>query len=188
MTINSYFYDSVDGDRPYSAANFAAAFGVILGNGIVPTDETGAALGMAIATDNSSIQAGKAVVEGHFIEIPDSEPLTVPTGDYSGMIVLRVDFTTARDASIAIITDQIPQQDSDVYELPLYNCTVSGGVISTVSDLRVQGGAIAKPASNIPYYFYRDNGVYLQVGDYSIALTPAQPPASAKRVWIQIDN
>ena len=42
--------------------------------------------------------------------------------------------------------------------------------------------------ANIPTFFYRDNGVYLQVGDYSIALTPAQPPASAKRVWIQVDN
>lgn len=42
--------------------------------------------------------------------------------------------------------------------------------------------------ANIPTFFYRDNGVYLQIGTYTIALTPAQPPASAKRVWIQVDN
>ena len=44
------------------------------------------------------------------------------------------------------------------------------------------------PSAQYATWFARDNGVYLQVGDYSIALTPAQPPASAKRVWIQVDN
>ena len=44
------------------------------------------------------------------------------------------------------------------------------------------------PSDQYVTWFARDNGVYLQVGDYSIALTPAQPPASAKRVWIQVDN
>ena len=35
MTIYAYFFDSVDGDKPYSAADFARAFGVILQTGVL---------------------------------------------------------------------------------------------------------------------------------------------------------
>jgi hypothetical protein len=188
MTIYSYFYDSVDGDRPYSGVDFARAFGVILDDGVIanPDGTLGFVLGGASYT---TVYSGKATVQGHFIELEGTEILTVPSGSYAGMIVIRVDVTDARKASIEIRTDQVPQQDNSIWEYPLYNITVSNGVISALpANLRAQGGAVAKPASNVPTFFYRDNGVYLQIGDYSIALTPAQPPSSAKRVWIQIDN
>ena len=189
MTVNSYFYDSVNNDRPYSGADFAAAFGVILSNGVIAKDDTGA-LGFDIGgTNYNTVYAGKATVQGHFVELVGTEVIAPTAGtNFSGMIVLRVDITGARMASVAIRTDQVPQQDSSIWELPLYNCTVSNGVITAITDKRVQGGAVAKPASNVPTFFYRDNGVYLQIGTYSIALTPAQPPTSAKRVWIQVDN
>lgn len=188
MTINSYFYDSVNNDRPYSGNDFAKAFGVILSDGVIAKDDTGA-LGLDVGgTAYTSVFAGKATVQGHFIEVTDTEILTVPSGSYSGSIVLRVDITGARLASLVIRTDQTPQKDNSIWELILYNCTVSNGVITGVTDKRVQGGAVAKPAANVPTFFYRDNGVYLQIGTYSIALTPAQPPSSAKRVWIQVDN
>ena len=48
MTINSYFYDSVNNDRPYSANDFAKAFGIILSDGIIAIDENGV-LGFAIS-------------------------------------------------------------------------------------------------------------------------------------------
>lgn len=188
MTINSYFYDSVNNDRPYSGADFAKAFGVILSDGVIAKDDTGA-LGLDIGgTNYNTIYAGKATVQGHFVEVTGTEILTPTAGSYTGMIVLRVDITGARLASIAIRTDQVPQQDSSIWELPLYNATVTNGVITAVTDKRVQGGAVAKPAANVPTYYYANNGVYLQIGTYSIALTPAQPPTAAKRVWIQVDN
>ena len=75
---------------------------------------------------------------------------------------------------------------------------VQNGVIVSVMDKRFQGGAVpnnhrhtkdeVEGLDNMVYYFYRDEGAYLQVGDWSIALTPSQPPYSAKRVWIQTDN
>lgn len=114
--------------------------------------------------------------------------LVVPEGTYSGMIVLRLDILDARVASLEVRTDRTPQQDTAIWELPLYNCTVSNGVITSTTDLRVQGGAVAKIPDNIPTYTYKNNGVHLTLGVYEIALTPLQPPAQEKLVWIQVDN
>lgn len=198
MTISSYFYDSVGGDRPYSAGDFAKAFGVILADGILPKDDTGA-LGLDMGgTGNTTIFAGKATVQGHFIEVDDTETLTVPAGSYSGMVVLRVDMTTARAASLAIRTDQTPQQDSSIWELPLYNITVTNNAITAItSDLRVQGGAVAKPPVNMAKTVTDVNGTRIDCGLYNgvgkpiiLYLTSVQPAASPNeiRVWIQIDN
>ncbi len=88
MTINSYFYDSVDNDR--------------LGG-----------------TNYTTIYAGKATVQGHFVEIPDTEILNVTGGTYSGMVVIRIDFTDTRIASLVVRTDRVPQQDTSAWELPL---------------------------------------------------------------------
>ena len=75
--------------------------------------------------------------------------------------------------------------------------TLTGPTFNATSNLQEHGQnlnakyqAKGDYAPNDQYvtWFARDNGVYLQIGDYSIALTPAQPPASAKRVWIQVDN
>src|SRR4051812_35673767 len=107
MTIVSYFYDTTSTDpRTYSAADFAKAFGIILSDGIIADYNTGV-LGMsASGTNFTTINTGKAVVQGHFVEITASETLTVPTGSYSGMIVLRVDTATTRKATVAVRTDQ----------------------------------------------------------------------------------
>lgn len=196
MTITSYFYDSVNGDRPYSAGDFAKAFGVIIEDGIIAKDDAGT-LGLDLNPLNT-INAGKATVQGHFVEIDGTEILAPPAGDYSGMVVLRVDITTARNATLAVRTNQTPQQDSSIWELPLFNVTVAGGVITAItSDLRVQGGAMAKPPANMVTWTADPNGIYLNCGLYGGAnkpiklfLTAAQPGASASthNAWIQIDN
>ncbi len=165
---------------------------------MIAKDDSGA-LGLDMGgTGNTTIYAGKATVQGHFIEVDGTEILTVPAGSYSGMVVLRVDITTARTATLAIRTDQTPQQDSSIWELPLYNITVSNGAISAItSDLRVQGGAIAKMQPNMVTWSADPNGVYLHCGNYNgtgkeiqLFLTAAQPAASSTnpRAWIQIDN
>jgi hypothetical protein len=195
MTITSYFYDSVAGDRPYSASDFAKAFNVILKTGVISSDD--GSLGLDIGgTAYTTIYAGKATVEGHFVEVTDTELLTVPAGDYSGMIVLRIDKTGSRIATLSIRTDQTPQQDAAIYEMPLYNCTVANGVITAVTDVRVQGGAVAKTSENVVTWTSDPNGVYLNLGRYggvnkpiTLFVTAAQPAASATehRAWIQID-
>jgi hypothetical protein len=199
MTINSYFYDSVSNDRPYSAADFARAFGIILDDGVIP-DTANGTLGFTLGGTNfTTVAAGKATVQGHFVEIPEgsTEIITVPTGSYSGMMVIRIDITGARLASIAIRTDQTPQQDAAIWELPLYNLVVSNGVISSYTDVRTQGGAIAKMAPDTVSWDADINGCVINCGLMSgngkpirLFLTSAQPAASSTeiRAWIQIDK
>jgi hypothetical protein len=188
LTINSYFYDSVAGDRPYSGADFAKAFNVILKNGIIPKDDTGA-LGLDIGgTNYTTIYAGKATVEGHFVEVTDTELLTVPTGSYAGQIVLRVDSTDARNATLVVKTDRTPIQTTAVYELPLYNVTVTTNIITAVTDVRIQGGAVARMPDNLPYYEWDSaHGYTLFIGNYELCMWIDQPPAKAGRIWIQTD-
>jgi hypothetical protein len=198
MTINSYFYDSVAGDRVYSGADFAKAFGIVLDDGILPKDDTGT-LGFDIGgTNYTTIYAGKAVVQGHFVEVSDTEILTVPTGSYSGQIVLRLDISGERRASLVVKTDQTPTTDANaLWEMPLYNCTVTNGVITSVTNIRVQGGAWSKTAANVITWQADPNGIFANMGllngtgkPIKLFLTSAQPAFSANeiRAWIQIDK
>lgn len=198
MAINSYFYDSVNSDRPYSAKDFATAFGMGFETGFLIRETLGGRFGFDIGgTNYTTIYEGKAIIEGHFVEITGTEVVTVPSGTYSGQIVLRLDADNARGVSLIVKTDRSPTQTPALYELPVYDVNVTNGVITGAIDKRYQGGAVpnnhrhkqeeVEGLDNMVYYFARDNGVYLQVGDYSIALTPSQPPYSAKRVWIQTD-
>ena len=198
MAINSYFFNSVNGDRPYSAVDFANAFNIGFETGFLIRETVGGRFGFDIGVTNyTTIYEGKAFIEGYFVEVTGTEILTVPSGTYSGQIVLRLDTDNARSISLVVKTDRTPIQTPTLYELPVYDANVANGVITGVIDKRYQGGAIPnnhrhKPdhidgLENIVTFFYRDNGAYVQVGDYSIALTPAQPPYSAKRVWIQTD-
>jgi hypothetical protein len=198
MTINSYFFDSVSNDRPYSAQDFAKAFNTVMDTGVIlqPDGTTGFDLG---GTNLTTIYAGKAVIEGRFVEVVEGtqETLTVPDGSYSGMIVIRVDTLTARNAEIVVKTDQTPIKTESLYELPLYNCTVANGIITGATDLRLQGGAVAKMPASVVTWGTDNNGVYMNLGNYAgtgkpvkLYLTSVQPAASTSeiRAWIQIEN
>jgi len=126
-----------------------------------------------------------------------TEIITVPIGSYSGMIVIRVDASDARNAAIVIKTDQNPIKTEALYELPLYNVTVANNVITSTSDLRVQGGAVAKIPTSVVSWGADTNGVYVNLGKYNgtgkpikLYLTSVQPAASTAeiRAWIQIEN
>jgi hypothetical protein len=139
MTINSYFYDSV----MYSSLDFANAFGIIMETGIL--NNTDGTLGFDIdSAGNPTIYAGKAVVNGRFVELTETEKPTIPTGSYNGQIVLKVDSIEERKASIVANTHRIPTQNINVYELPLYDIVVTNGSITTITDKRVKGGVVSK--------------------------------------------
>jgi hypothetical protein len=142
MAINSYFYDSVAGNtRTYSAADFAKAFDIILDTGVIlnPDNTTGFDIG---GTNYTTIYAGKAFIQGRFVEVTGVETLVYPAGSYSGQIVIKVDFEDTRAATLVVKTDQTPIQSAAVWEYPLYNVTVSNGVIVGIpADLRTIGGA-----------------------------------------------
>ena len=122
MAINSYFYDSVNGDRPYSATDFARAFDIVFETGFLIRETLGGRFGFDIGgTNYTTIYEGKAIIEGHFIEVTGTEILTVPAGSYSGQIVLRLDTDNERNVSLVVKNDRTPIQTPTLYELPVYN-------------------------------------------------------------------
>lgn len=196
MTINSYFYDSTDTDpRPYSAADFAKAFGMILTDGVIAKED--GSLGFVIGgTNYTTIYDGRAVIQGHFVEITGTEVITIPAGTYSGLITIRIDKTDQRKATINVRTDRAPEQNTAVWEYPLYNIEVTNGVIGTLPiNVRAQGGAVAKTAANVVTWNDDPSGVYLNVGTHSgksykvflTSNTPAVGGTGERRVWIQTD-
>jgi len=213
MTINSYFYDSVDGDKPYSAQDFSRAFDIGFETGCLIRETQGGTYGFDIGGTNfTTIYAGQAIIQGRFVEVPigSTEILTVPAGTYDGQVVIRVDSDEARAASLIVKMDRTPIQSGSVYEMPLYNVTVANNIITAAGDLRYQGGAIPnnhnQELSTInglqaeldkkTYWEADPNGASLVVGKYAgtgkpirIFFTTAQPAASSTehRVWIQID-
>lgn len=213
MAITSYFYDStVEDPRTYSAADFARAFDIVFENGCLIRETVGGQLGFDIGGTNfTTIYEGKAVIEGHFVEVTGTELLAVPAGSYSGAIVIRLDKEDARNASLVVKTDRTYVQSGSIYELPLYWCTVANNIITGVTDVRYQGGAVPnnhnQPISTIEglqelldekvRWASDPNGVRAIVGKYAgtgknvvLFLTSARPAADSTehRVWIQIDN
>jgi hypothetical protein len=146
MTINSYFYDSIEGDtRTYSAADFAKAFNIVFETGCLIRETQGGTFGFDIGgTNYTTIYSGIAVIEGHFVEVAENttETLTVPAGTYSGQVVLRLDTSDTRTASVVVKMDRIPVKTTTLYELELHNVNVVDGIITATSDLRYQGGAV----------------------------------------------
>jgi hypothetical protein len=217
VAIYSYFYDSVNGDRKYSAGDFARAFGVMMENGCLIREEHNGTFGFDIGGANyRTIYAGKAVVEGRFVEVTGTETLTVPAGTYLGQVVIQVEADTKRAAELKVKTDRSPIQSATLYELPLYNVNVTDGVITAAGDLRKQGGCIPNNhnhkvseisglqgqldtltnAKNITWEA-DTNGIRANMGKFGgtgkpvvLFLTSAQPsPTSSEhRVWIQIDK
>ena len=212
MAINSYFYDSVNNDRAYSAADFANAFDIMLETGVLIREAQGGSFGFDIGGTNfTTIYEGKAVIQGHLVEMVGTETLTVPSGSYSGQVVIQMDFEGTRDAAIIVKTDRTPIQSASLYELPLYDVNVANGIITAAGDKRYQGGAIPnnhnQPISTIDglqakldesvRWAADPNGVRAVIGKYAgtgkqvvLFLTSARPAAdsSEHRVWIQIDN
>jgi hypothetical protein len=212
VAITSYFYDSVNGDRPYSAQAFAKAFDIAFETGVLIRESVGGTLGFDIGgTNYTTLYEGKAIIEGHFVEVTGTETLTVPAGSYNGQIVIQMDMDNTRDAKIVVKTDRVPIQSASFYELPLYDCVVASNIITSVTDKRYQGGAVPNnhlhPISDVTglqagldaraVWSADPNGVSLYVGKYNntgkpirIFFTSSQPSASSSehRVWIQIDN
>ena len=212
MTINSYFYDSVGADRPYSAKDFSNAFDILTETGFLIRETYGGSFGFDIGgVNNTTIYAGQAVVQGHFVEVTGTEILTVPTGSYAGQVVIQVDTNDTREAILLVKEDRTPIQTDNLYQLPIYDVTVANGIITTVTDLRYQGGAIPNnhnhKISEVTglqelldekvKWSADPNGVRAIIGRYNgtgknvvLFLTSAQPAPSDTeiRVWIQIDN
>ena len=149
-TINSGFYDAVDGDRVYTADNMNEVYKNLLSNGIfstptgdVSTDfEVSASSGMDI-----TVAQGRGIAAGHWISNPDILTITVPNNTSSlpriDSVVLRLDArVSGREASVIYRTGEpassptrplIITQTADLYEFRIADVYVASNAPSITS-------------------------------------------------------
>ena len=154
MAQKSYFFDSVDHDRIYTAADFARVFGAIAGrDGVIYGygDELKVTPGSGMAV---KVGTGAAFVQGRMLEVYDqAETLPITTADATNpridRVVVRVDLSTAqRKAYLAVKTGTaaatpvapLLQQDSTIWETSLAQVRVPAGatgiVVGDIADER----------------------------------------------------
>jgi len=101
MAQRSYFFDSVDHDRIYTAADFARVFGAIAGrDGVIYGygDELAVSPGTGMTV---KVGTGAAFVQGRMLEVYSAaETLSIATADGTSpridRVVVRVDLSTAQ--------------------------------------------------------------------------------------------
>ena len=154
MAQRSYFFDSVDHDRIYTAADFARVFGAIAGrDGVIYGygDELKVTPGSGMAV---KVGTGAAFVQGRMLEVyGEAEVLPVEAADAVSpridRVVVRLDLTSSeRRAYLAVKTGTpaatpaapLLQQDSTIWELSLAQVRVPAGatgiVVGDIADER----------------------------------------------------
>ena len=153
MAEHSSFFNSENGDRVYTAADFANYFASFISNGVV---SGGAFLRVSRTVGMSfRLSAGRAFINGYFYEnriVPFDMTLqpasaTLPRID---RIVLRLDLRQEGRRIAAAVKTGIPaaapvaptlQRDSQIWELGLADIRVNAGTLevlaSNVTDLRL---------------------------------------------------
>ena len=134
----SSFFNSVKGDRKYSAEDWADYFGAIIGNGVFPEPSNGLQVekysGMYL-----KVQPGKAWINGYFYTATTLVSLSLSAANGSqdriDQVVLRWNRVN-REIKLAVKTG-VPastpagadlQRDADIYELCLAEVYVTAGV------------------------------------------------------------
>lgn len=134
----SSFFNSVKGDRKYSAEDWAAYFGSIIGNGVFPQPSNGLQVekysGMYI-----KVQPGKAWINGYFYTATTLVSLSLSAANGSqdriDRVVLRWNRVN-REIKLAVkagVPASTPvgadlQRDTDIYELCLAEIYVTAGI------------------------------------------------------------
>lgn len=140
MAFISRFYNSKNGDRTYSAEDWAGYFASFVGNGVFAEPANGcqvaAAGGMKVI-----VRPGKLWINGYYSINTTDYPLTLLAADENNarydLVVARLDLTR-RTTVLAVVTGtaaEIPKipaltRTDTVYELGLAVITVRAGVIS----------------------------------------------------------
>jgi hypothetical protein len=162
----SYFFDSVDHDRIYTAADFARVFGAIAGrDGVIYGygDELAVSPGSGM---NVTVGTGAAFVQGRMLEVYSAaETLSIATAHATNpridRVVIRVDLSTAQRRAYLAIKDGTPaatpaapllQQDATIWEMSLAQVRVAAGatgiVAGDITDEREYTSLAAAPASD----------------------------------------
>ncbi len=142
MAEKSSFFNSVSGDRKYSAEDWAAYFASFVGNGVYAAPSNGlqvvASNGMGI-----TIKAGKGFINGYFYQltVDMSKTLSVADGLYSRIdrVVLRWSLLE-RTMYVHVLegtpsstpTAPVLSRDVEVYEIALADILVGRGVTEII--------------------------------------------------------
>ena len=134
----SSFFNSVKGDRKYSAEDWAAYFSAIIGNGVFPEPSNGL-LTEKYSAMRIKVQPGRSWINGYFYTATSQVILTVSAAtsslDRIDRVVLRWDRAN-REIKAAVKTG-VPaanpvgpdlQRDANIYELCLAEVYVAAGV------------------------------------------------------------
>lgn len=151
MAEYSGFFNSVGGDRSYTADFFAKLFGSFIGNGVFPNPSTGL---QVIANDNMTVtyKAGQGWINGYYYE-NDSDTI-IPIAASDGLLK-RIDRIVLRYSTAGrnILMDLKPgtlasspvtpalHRNADIYELGIADIYVGNGAVSisqgNITDLRL---------------------------------------------------
>jgi hypothetical protein len=173
MTQRSMFFDSIDGDRSYDAAAFAALISALVQRDGVVYGYNNALAVSASDPAGMSVQVttGAAVVLGHLFEVyGTAETLAIDPADPANLridrVVIRLDLSNGvRSAVLAVktgVAQAVPvapalQRDVTVWELSLAQVAVGAGVTSIVA------GNITDERSNATVCGY--SGLVNKAGD-----------------------
>lgn len=152
MTEHFFMFDSVDGDREYTAQDFADYFNELLTTGVFyrngqPSLKISKGAGLT-----TSMEIGAAYVEGYIYR--NTEPIEFlhaagnPSFPRIDRIIIRLDKTISNRHVRAFIKEGVPatnpqppvlQRDEFIYEISLAQVRVKPGasVISTLTDERL---------------------------------------------------
>jgi hypothetical protein len=148
MAQKSYFFDSVDHDRIYTAADFARVFGAIVGrDGVIYGygDELNVTPGTGMAV---KVGTGAAFVQGRMLEVYDqAETLSIATADATNpridLVVVRVDLSSGERRAYLAVRVGTPaanpaapllQQDATIWELSLAQVRIAAGATGITAD------------------------------------------------------
>ena len=151
MAEKSSFFNSVSGDRRYSAEDWAAYFAAFIGNGVYAAPSNGLQV-VPLSGMQISVKAGKGFVNGYFYQLTSdlTKNLSVADGVYSRIdrVVLRWDLL-ARRMYIQILegspgsAPSAPSltRDAGIYDLALADIRIGQGITeilqSSITDRRV---------------------------------------------------
>lgn len=131
MTVNSFFHNSVNGDRTYEANDFATHTGTIISDGVVE--------GLKVTYTSAfayTIDVGKAIVMGRsvFNDAVIATSIGTPVSGDLYSVVVRMDLTS-RAASIETILGTTYQDDNAIKQIPLATILVGANTL-TITDKR----------------------------------------------------
>lgn len=174
----SSFFNSVSGDRKYNAADWAAYFASVIGNGVFGSPEDG--LSVVPDTDvRVALNAGSAWINGYFYINTARLVLELPTPDgvlnRIDRIVIRWSLgdrsiRAAMKSSAPASSPQAPalQRDNSIYELAVADVYVPRGAASildtNITDLRGNPALCGSVSSIVSEAHTHENATQAKAG------------------------